>query len=96
MAKTAVKIEAPIRDNIVQFQPRENLKQQRQVQATDQLQRESHLFIVILGTIIGACIALFIGYHVEATVMHILLLSIFPLGIAYLMRRIYIHTLMNS
>lgn len=83
-------------DNIVQFQPKDNVKLQRMTQGMEQLEHESHLFIVVLGTLIGATIALFIGYHINPSVFHSLLLSIFPIIIAYLLRRVYIYTLIHS
>jgi len=83
-------------DNIVRFQPKENTKLERIIQLTDELEAESHLFIVILGTIIGAILALFIGYHIEATAAHYLLLSALPVCLAYSLRKVYIYTLTHS
>uniref|UniRef100_UPI0021CDB9A6 hypothetical protein n=1 Tax=Acinetobacter lwoffii TaxID=28090 RepID=UPI0021CDB9A6 len=39
-------------DNLVQFQPKENIKLQRLHQISEELEQQSHLFVVILGTVI--------------------------------------------
>ena len=83
-------------DNLVQFQPKENIKLQRLRQITEELEQQSHLFVVILGTVIGAILALFIGYHINTSIMHFILLSILPICLAYLLRKVYIYTLTHS
>lgn len=83
-------------DNIVPFQPRLDIKSQRLNQMTVALENESHLFIVMLGTTIGATIALFVGYHIHTSALHFLLLSVIPVCLAYILRKIYIHTLIQT
>ncbi|WP_347452997.1 FUSC family protein [Acinetobacter thermotolerans] len=90
-------------DNIVQFRRKELQKMQPQivpaadtVNEMEQLEQESHLFIVVLGTVIGAILALFIGYHLNTGIVQFLLLSILPVFSAYFLRRVYIYTLTHS
>lgn len=83
-------------DNIIPFQPQANLKLQRLKQITFELEHESHLLIVFLGTVIGAVFALFIGYHLQNHAIHFLLLISLPIGLAYLLRRIYIYTVVQT
>lgn len=83
-------------DNLVQFQPKENIKRQRIDQMNDELERQSHLFVVILGTMIGAILALFIGYHTNISIIHFMLLSLLPICLAYGLRKVYIYTLTHS
>lgn len=83
-------------DNLVQFQPKENIKLQRLHQISEELEQQSHLFVVILGTVIGAILALFIGYHINTSIMHLILLSILPICLAYFLRKVYIYTLTHS
>ena len=59
------------------------------------LHQQSHLFIVALGTLIGALIALFIAYHLKTTTANVLLLSWIPFALPYLLREIYIYTLIH-
>jgi len=92
MAKSYAKYQ----DNIVQFQRKGQPQLQANVNTMEQLEQESHLFIVILGTIIGAILALFIGYHVNTGVVQFMLLSILPVVSAYFLRRVYIYTLTHS
>ena len=83
-------------DNIIPFQPQANLKLQRLNQITFELEHESHLLIVFLGTVIGAVLALFVGYHLNSSPIHFLLLITLPIGLAYLLRRVYIYTLIQT
>lgn len=83
-------------DNLVRFQSKNNAKLQTIHQITDELESQSHLFIVVLGTVIGAILALFIGYHINAGAVHFLLLGILPLCLAYVLRKVYIYTLTHS
>ncbi len=87
---------AHLEDNIVPFEPRHNVKSQRLNQMARELERESHLLIVVLGTLIGATLALFVGYHIHTSAIHFLLLSILPVCLAYGLRKIYIHTLIHT
>lgn len=84
------------KDNIIQFQPQINLKLQRLKQINCELESESHLFIVILGTIIGAVLALFVGYHLNNSAVHFLLMITLPIYFAYMLRRVYIYTLIRT
>lgn len=59
------------------------------------LHQQSHLFIVGLGTVIGALISLLIGYHLETTAANIALLSLIPMALPYLLREVYIYTLVH-
>lgn len=83
-------------DNIIPFQPQVNLKLQRLHQINFELESESHLFIVCLGTVIGAIFALFVGYHLNSSAIHFLLLITLPVCCAYLLRKIYIYTLVQT
>lgn len=102
MANSYVKFQNN-QDNIVQFRRKELQKMQPQivpavdtVNEMEQLEQESHLFIVVLGTVIGAILALFIGYHLNTGIVQFLLLSILPVFCAYFLRRVYIYTLTHS
>ena len=64
-------------------------------QLKSQLNRQSHLFIVILGTLLGATIALSIGYSIKAHLFGYLLLTSIPIFISYILRKVYIYTLLN-
>ena len=83
-------------DHIARFQTKETAQLERITQMTDELEEQSHLFIVVLGTIIGAILALFIGYHIDAAAVHFLLLSALPVCLAYSLRKVYIYTLTHS
>ncbi len=74
----------------------ENIKLQQLHQISEELEQQSHLFVVILGTVIGAILALFIGYHINTSIMHFILLSILPICLAYFLRKVYIYTLTHS
>lgn len=58
------------------------------------LDQQSHLLVVILGTLIGAVFALFIGYHLNSSWENLWLVSL-PLGMSYLLRKVYIYTLLH-
>lgn len=60
-----------------------------------ELDQQPHFFIVVMGTIIGAILALFIGYHLELIVWQVALLASIPWALAYLLRKVYIYTLVN-
>lgn len=64
-------------------------------QLKSQLNHQSHLFIVILGTLLGATIALSIGYSIKAHLFSYLLLTSIPIIISYILRKVYIYTLLN-
>lgn len=61
-----------------------------------QLEQRSHFFIVILGTLIGASIALCIGYHLNANIFNYAVLMALPIALTYILRKVYIHTLVHS
>ncbi len=92
MAKSYAKYQ----DNIVRFQRKDQPQPQDSVNMMEQLEQESHLFIVVLGTIIGAILALFIGYHLNTGPVQFMLLSILPVFSAYFLRRVYIYTVTHS
>jgi hypothetical protein len=56
-----------------------------------QLNQESHM-----GMVIGAILALFIGYHLNSTGLNAMLLLSLPVILTYLLRKIYIHTLVYA
>lgn len=62
------------------------------------IQTQVFLFKSNYGTavVIGAILALFIGYHINIMIMHFILLSILPICLAYLLRKVYIYTLTHS
>nr|WP_322873947.1 FUSC family protein [Acinetobacter sp. CFCC 10889] len=59
------------------------------------LEQESHLFIICLGMLIGTILSLFIGYHLNTTLMNVFLLLSLPVALTYCLRKIYIHTLIH-
>ena len=58
-----------------------------------QLERQSHFFIVILGALIGASLALCVAYHWADHVLSYLALAIIPIVLSYSLRKVYIYTL---
>lgn len=59
------------------------------------LNNQSHIFIVSLGTILGAIFTLFIGYHLKLTLLNISLLCLIPVALPYLLREVYMYTLLH-
>lgn len=59
------------------------------------LNAESHIFIVLLGSILGGMIALAIGHSVQASPVNFVMLSLIPIGMSYILRKVYIYTLLN-
>ena len=59
------------------------------------LNAESHIFIVLLGAILGGIIALAIGYSIEASALHYCMLSLIPVVTSYILRHVYIYTLIH-
>ena len=57
------------------------------------LEKKNHFFIVIMGAVIGAIFALFIDYHIDTAQWHYLFITTLPFVIAYILRKVYIHTL---
>lgn len=60
-----------------------------------QLNQQSHVFVVFLGALLGACIALAIGYSIEASLVHYSTLALIPLLMSFVLRKVYIHTLIH-
>ncbi|WP_374663382.1 hypothetical protein [Acinetobacter sp.] len=60
---------------------------------SSQLHQQSHVFIVSLGAILGVLISLSIGYHLRTTAINMMLLSLIPLALSYVLREVYIYTL---
>lgn len=56
---------------------------------------ESHIFIVLLGAVLGAIIALAIGYSIQASLWSYISLSLIPIISSYILREVYIYTLLN-
>lgn len=60
------------------------------------LNQKSHLFIVVLGAVIGAILSIFIAYHLNYNPLSYTLISVIPFALAYSLRKVYIHTLVHS
>ncbi|TCB52608.1 FUSC family protein [Acinetobacter sp. ANC 4779] len=60
------------------------------------LEQESHLFIVILGAVIGTILSIFIAYHLKPNLLEYAMLSVIPFALSYSLRKVYIHTLVYS
>lgn len=60
-----------------------------------QLNQQSHIFVVLLGAILGAFIALAIGYSIEVSLLHYSTLALIPLFMSFVLRKVYIHTLIH-
>jgi hypothetical protein len=60
------------------------------------LEQRTHLFIVVLGMLIGSSISLGIGYHLYSTLFNYGLLILIPIVFAYTLRKVYIHTLTHT
>ena len=71
-----------------------NLQKAEQIKQT--LEQESHLFIVMLGAVIGSILSLFIAYHLTPNLLEYSLLGVIPFALAYSLRKVYIHTLIHS
>ncbi|MBP8063483.1 hypothetical protein M0D70_04890 [Acinetobacter portensis] len=61
----------------------------------DNLERKSHTLIVFLGACIGGILSLFISYHLNATFYFLIFLCLLPIGFAYILRKVYINTLVK-
>ncbi len=62
---------------------------------TAELNQELHLFIVVMGILIGAILALFIGYHINLIAWQVVLMVALPWALAYWLRKVYIYTLVH-
>ncbi|MDD2944580.1 MULTISPECIES: FUSC family protein [unclassified Acinetobacter] len=71
-----------------------NLQKVEQIKQT--LEQESHLFIVIMGAVIGSIFSLFIAYHLTPNLLEYTLLGVIPFALAYSLRKVYIYTLIHS
>lgn len=60
------------------------------------LNQKPHLFIVVLGAVIGAILSTFIAYHLNSNPLSYTLISVIPFALAYSLRKVYIHTLVHS
>ncbi|NHB58344.1 hypothetical protein G9F32_09985 [Acinetobacter sp. 194] len=80
--KSSITANSPLRS--IQFAP-----------SASSLNAESHIFIVVLGALIGAAIAFAIGYSISANWLEYGLLMLIPLVITYFLRKVYIYTLLN-
>lgn len=60
------------------------------------LDKQSHLFIVILGAVIGTILSIFIAYHLKPNLFEYAVLSVIPFALSYSLRKVYIHTLVHS
>ena len=56
------------------------------------LNQKPHLFIVVLGAVIGAILSIFIAYHLNSNPLSYTLISVIPFALAYSLRKVYIHT----
>lgn len=61
-----------------------------------QLNQQTHLFIVLMGMVLGTVLASFMAYHLNMTVFNGGLLLSFPVLLTYMLRKIYIHTLVHT
>lgn len=59
------------------------------------LEQKSHTFIVFLGAFIGGILSVFISYHLNSTFIFFVFLSILPISFAYILRKVYINTLVK-
>lgn len=65
-------------------------------QAKAKLEQRPHIFIVVLGMLIGSSIALGVGYHLSSSLFNYTLLTLMPIALAYSLRKVYIHTLTHT
>lgn len=66
-----------------------------QVNTSQSLEKQSHIFIVILGSILGTIFSAFIAYHISYSFINFLFLMIIPILVSYFLRKVYIHTLVH-
>ena len=85
-----------IPDNIVLFPPRPRHKIQREMEIAYDLKQQPHFLMLILGALIGVMLSVFIGYHVEHHPLNYLILFFIPIAMAIFLRKIYIHTLIET
>lgn len=85
-----------IPDNIVLFPPRHRHKIQREMEIAYDIKKQPHFMILLLGMMIGGMLALFIGYHIQHYALSYLILAFIPIAMAIFLRKIYIHTLIET
>ena len=66
-----------------------------QLETLSTLEKKNHFLIVIMGTVIGAIFALFIAYQLNLDSIFFVFLCIFPIGFAYILRKVYINTILK-
>lgn len=66
-----------------------------QIQLEKILNQQPHFFILIMGFIIGSVIAIAIGFSFKVSALAILLLTCIPFVLCFLLRKVYIHTLLH-
>lgn len=59
------------------------------------LEQQPHFFILFLGLITGSVIALAVGFALKVNLFNAILLMLVPIAICYLLRKVYIYTLLN-
>lgn len=69
--------------------------EQKCIEFKTPLEKKSHVFIVFLGTLIGCILSLFFAYSFNSAFIFILLLSILPISTAYVLRKVYVNTMIQ-
>ncbi|OTG85917.1 hypothetical protein B9T31_10025 [Acinetobacter sp. ANC 4558] len=69
-------------------------KSHHQIKVKDE-NYDFHIFIAILGAVIGGIIALFIVYLLRFNILSYTSFVIIPISVALLLRKIYLRTLVN-
>lgn len=59
------------------------------------LNQQPHFLVLLLGLVTGSTIALAIGFTLKADLATSLLLSLIPIALCYLLRKVYIYTLLH-
>lgn len=59
------------------------------------LNQQPHFLVLLLGLVTGSTIALAIGFTLKANLAISLLLSLIPIALCYLLRKVYIYTLLH-
>lgn len=75
--------------------PTTNLHAQYLQGRKQQLNQQSHVFMIAFGMFIGAILALFVGYHLNMTLFNVAVLLSLPIILTYMLRKIYIHTVVH-
>lgn len=69
--------------------------EEKYIELKNILEQKSHAFIVFLGALIGGVFSLFVAYHVDIYFLNYIFFTILPIGFAYLLRKIYINTIIK-